>query len=143
MRKLVVDSSIIVKWLNKQNEERLTQADAILRDAQFNKVSLLTCELAKYEVGNALLIKKQLTLKRAKNALATLYSLPITFISESEDLAKMTYNLGLKYGNNKITYYDASFAALAEREKAILITDNPKHQGVFKEIQVVSLKNYR
>ena len=42
-----------------------------------------------------------------------------------------------------ITYYDASFMALAKQEKATLVTDNPKHQRKIQGIKVIALKNYR
>ncbi|MEK7458470.1 MAG: type II toxin-antitoxin system VapC family toxin, partial [Patescibacteria group bacterium] len=75
----------------------------------------------------------------AYESLATVYQLPITFVSESEELAKETYRIAQKEG---LTYYDASFIALAKQQRALLITDNPKHQGKSTEVEVKSLKDY-
>lgn len=138
MKQVVVDSSVTVKWINQVDEELLVQADKLLTYAQTGSISLLAPELSKYEIGNAL-IKKKLDLPEAYEALETVYQLPITFISETEELASQTYRIAEQEG---ITYYDASFIALAKQENAILITDNPKHQAKTKEVKVISLQSY-
>lgn len=139
MNTLVIDSSVIVKWLNRQDEENLTQADQILDDTRNGKVDLIAPEIAKYEVGNVLLTGKQLTSAQASISLGTTYSLPITFVTESEDLAKETFDIAYDLG---ITYYDASFMSLAKQYDATLITENIKHQGKSKDIAVKSLAEY-
>jgi len=139
MQKLVIDSSVIVKWLNKEDEERLNQADKILEDVKKNQATLLAPELAKYEIGNALLVRKRISANEAKVNFSTLFTFPIQFISQSEELANETYLIAQ---NASITYYDACFIALAKQEDAELITDNPKHQGKSSEVRVKSLTEY-
>jgi len=137
--KFVVDSSVIFKWLYRTDEKYLEQADRLLQDGYTNKIFLLAPELSKYEVGNVLLAAKKLDARKAKEVLEVFYSFPIRFISETIELSKETYVIGSKSG---ITYYDASFAALAKQEEAILITDNPKHQQKPLGVKVVTLKEY-
>ncbi len=139
MQRLIIDSSVIVKWLNQTNEQSLEQADEILSQAREDKVELFAPELAKYEIGNVL-ITKQIAPEDVIISLATLYSIPITFVAESENLAKQTYGLAFKLG---LTYYDASFISLAKQYDATLITENIKHQGKSSEIKVKSLKSYK
>lgn len=139
MRIVVVDSSVIVKWLNQYNEELLLQAESVLTDASKDKIELFAPELAKYEVGNVLLVSKKLTSSDAKESLEFFYSLPITFVPETEELANQTYKIAQQ---GSITYYDASFVALAKREAAVLITDNPKHQARQFDVRVIPLKDY-
>jgi predicted nucleic acid-binding protein len=136
--KIVVDSSVIVKWLNRDNENYLEQADKILKNCQADKIALYAPELAKYEVGNAILNKK-MELPQTKSSLATLYSLPISFIKLDEESALDTYDFS---DTLKITYYDGVFLTLAKKIKAILITDNPKHQQTVKGIKILPLKDY-
>lgn len=136
---LVVDSSVVVKWLHTKNEKYLNQANQIMADAQSGTVILLAPELVKYEVGNALLLSKRLSPENSRIILKTLYSLQIQFVPDSEELAIETYRIAQNLG---ITYYDASFVALAKREKAALVTDNPKHQGKHLDVQVIPLKEY-
>ena len=61
---------------------------------------------------------------KSKALLTSFYSLPIQFIAQSQNSAKETYNIAHK---EHVTYYDASFIALAIQENAILVTDNIKH----------------
>ena len=138
MKPIVVDSSVTVKWINQIDEKLLDQADKLLADAQGGTISLLAPELSKYEIGNALLNKK-LDLAKAYQSLGTVYQLPITFVSETEELANQTYQIA-KLGS--ITYYDAAFVALAKRENAVLVTDNPKHQARQLDVKVIPLKDY-
>lgn len=138
--KIVVDTSVIVKWLNQTNEKNIDKADKIMEEALNGKVELLAPELAKYELGNVLLKGKQLVPKDAYISLGTAYSLPINFITESEDIAKETYRLAYNFG---VSYYDASFISLAKRYDATLITDNIKHQRKFTKVKVKSLQDYK
>jgi predicted nucleic acid-binding protein len=139
MTQLVIDSSVIVKWLNQQDEERLAQSDKVLRDAVEERVTLLAPELAKYEIGNTLLMKKQLETSDASITFKDLFIMPIQFVDLSEKLSKETYRIAKDLG---ITYYDACFIALAKQEEAKLITDNPKHQGRTQAITVIPLEEY-
>jgi len=139
MKKIIVDSSVIIKWLHKENERYLYQASKILEDVKNGTVTLLVPELAKYEVGNALLFGKKLSTDQAKIPLAAFYLLPIQFTVQSEQSAILTYEIAEE---ENITYYDASFIALAHQENAILVTDNPKHQGKDKEVKVIPLSQY-
>lgn len=138
-QKIVVDSSVIVKWLNVDNEQNLDQADNLLKEARDGKVELLAPELAKYEVGNVLLFGKKLSPEQANTTLYWLFRLPITFIPQSEKLSKDTFIIAEQL---KITFYDASFVALAKHEDAVLVTDNLKHQGKASGVKVVALKDY-
>lgn len=139
MEKVVVDSSVIVKWVNSKNELLLEEADFLMKKVQSGKVYLVASELSKFEAGNAIL-NKGMELSQAFGSASTLDSLPITFVAEDEDLAHIALEVAQTY---KITYYDATPVALAIREKASLITDNFKHQGKVKEVTVVPLKDLR
>ncbi|SRR3989344_7792649 len=136
---LVIDTSVMVKWANSQNENDLNQAYKVLINAEKKKVELLAPELAKYEIGNALLNKKML-LPETKLSLQTIYSLPIIFIPTNQESATETMEIAKE---NSITYYDAAFVQLAREKNATLVSANPKHHRQFKDIRVIDLKNYR
>jgi len=136
---LVVDTSVIVKWLNRDNEEYIEQADKILKDAQLDKIIIIAPELARYEVGNVLLLGKHLSIEQASIVLAQLYKLPITFVEDTAELAEKTFELAVQA---EITYYDASFMALACQYDATLVTGNMKHQGKLNAIKVRAIKDY-
>ncbi len=138
IKKIIIDSSVSVKWINQIDEDLLEQADKILLDVQAEKIVLFAPELSKYEIGNALL-RKQFSTQHVKDTIHLLYQLPITFVPETEDLAKQTYMIAHETG---MTYYDASFVALAKQEDALLVTHNAKHQGKSTTVKVISLKDY-
>ncbi len=140
MNTLVIDTSVFVKWINKNREENLEIADKILQDVKAGQIELIAPELVKYEVGNVLLKGKQLTPQQAYISIGTAYSIPVTFIPESEESARETFSLAYEHG---VTYYDASFLSLAKQYNAILVTDNIKDQSKKADIQVISLKDYQ
>lgn len=139
MKTLIVDSSVIVKWLNQTKEQSLEQADKILEEAKEGQIELITPELAKYEIGNVL-ITKRIDSSKVKASLTAFYSLPIAFITESLELAEKTYSLAHSL---KLTYYDASFLSLAKQYNAALVTENIKHQGKASNIKVIPLSQYK
>lgn len=139
MQKVVVDSSIILKWLNQKDELYLDQAEAVLQDAREGEIQLLAPELAKYEIGNVLLIRKKLSQEQIEETFNFFFALPIQFFPDSFELANSSYKIGQQA---KITYYDAAFLALAKQEDATLVTDNIKHQGKSITVKVIALKDY-
>lgn len=138
-KKTVVDTSIIIKWLNSDNEQNLDQSDKLLQKARDGDIELVAPELAKYEVGNVLLKGKKLTPNQARTSLGTVYTLPITYVADTLELATETYSLAHDLG---ITYYDASFMSLARQQDAVLVTENIKHQSKAKNVKVMSIKDY-
>jgi len=136
--RVVVDSSVIVKWVNSLDEEYLDRSDKLADDSRKGKIRLLAPELAKYEVGNVLW-KKGLELPMAKASLGTIYAGPVEFIKQDESQAMRAMEIAIGTG---ITFYDASFVSLAESLEAELVTDNPKHQKKFGGVKVVALRDY-
>ena|SRR3989338_6734814 len=137
--KVIIDSSVAVKWINSQNEDLLKQADKILKDLQDKKIEIIMPELAKYEIGNALL-NKGMNLIETQTVLEKFYEIPIIFVVEDNNLAKKTIGIAKSFN---ITYYDAAFLALTQKIDGVLITDNPKHQKKkIKNLKVKILKDY-
>ncbi len=137
---LVIDSSVAIKLLYQLGEDNISQADLIIKNAQDKGTTLVMPELARYEVGNALLYKN-LELPILQRLIERSYVLPIRFIPEDLVTAQLTAEIAHV---NKITYYDASFISLAIMLKADLVTANPKHQKKkIKGLKVISLKDYR
>lgn len=138
---LVIDSSIAFKWLVTKNEVNVKEADKILQDFISGKVKIIMPEIAKYEIGNALL-RKGMDIDYMKIALNGFYALPLEFKNETAEFCKTTIEIAAKYN---LSYYDASFITQAKLQKADLITENIKHQGKYKgtDIKVISLKDYK
>ena len=139
-RPLVIDSSVAVKWLNKQDEDYIDKSDKILKDVQEGKTYLIMPELGKYEIENALLYKN-MPVQNTIGSLAAYYSIPVQFVPQDQQQAQLAMEIAFE---NKVTFYDASFMSLAIEYKAKLITDNPKHQGKkINGLKVISLKDYK
>lgn len=137
---LVIDSSVAIKWLNDKDENHIKQADEILKNVQDEKTYLIMPELAKYEVGNALL-NKQMSLPDTIGSTATYYHIPIQFVPQDQQQAESAMKIAHEHN---VTFYDASFMALAKLKNADLVTDNPKHQKKkIPGLKVVSLEHYR
>ncbi len=139
MQQYVVDTSVIIKWLSTDKEDNIEQANRLLDDALDGDVELLAPELVKYEVGNVLLFSKKLSPDDAGIVLTQFYTLPIHFVSESEELSIDSFELASSLG---ITYYDAAFLAVAKYYESAVITENIKHQGKATNVRVISLKEY-
>jgi predicted nucleic acid-binding protein len=137
--KLVIDASVLVKWIRQEKEDHLPQAESILNDLKENRVSLYAPELAKYEVGNVL-VKRKLSLADARVSLATLSAIPIRYIAETRETSLRSYEIADNLG---ITYYDAAYISLTEAIGGILVTDNVKHHGKAKEVKVIPLSEYK
>lgn len=138
-KKLVLDSSVIVKWLNKHREENIEHADKILADAQSGKAVLFAPELAKYEIGKALLFGKKLSQSESKIPLTSLFDLPIQFVSQTQHLSKESYAIASAFG---LTYNESVFIALAEKESAVLVTDKVNDKALTTGTKIIALKDY-
>lgn len=134
MNKVVIDTSVIVKWFSR--EEGTEGALSYLERLQKGEIEIFLPELLKYELGNALVKGKNLGAKELNEALEVFYGLPLTFVSEDLDNAKESGKLARQL---KITYYDAVFLSLAKSLRASLLTANPRHQRKIKGIKILSL----
>lgn len=137
--KIVVDSSVAVKWLSVEGEQDVGQADLILEHAGREKIELTAPVFMKYEVGNALRYKK-IPEDGKLEILRQFYDIPIKFYGISSRQAQTAFKMARAAG---ITFYDAVFMELAQRLKAVLVTANPKHQKDFPGVETVDLKDYK
>jgi len=137
-KKVVVDTSVMVKWVNSADEKYLDKADKLRMEVKSGKVKLFAPELAKYELGNVL-INKKLDLPMVCESLSTIFASPVKFMVLDENMADKSMEIAMKAG---ITFYDAVFLGLAERLRAIVITDNIKDMGKYRGVRVIDLKNY-
>lgn len=138
---IVVDSSVAFKWIHSEQEKYVDKADLILKRSKEKNIAMVLPELAKYEIFNAILYKK-MSIFDSQLAVEKFFVIPLQFMSLDEETARMAIKLASEL---QITFYDASFIALAQSLKAPLVTDNPKHQKKFKgvTIKIIPLKDYK
>lgn len=139
MKKIVIDTTVIVKWLNQNNELNVEQADKVLGDVYAGKISLFAPELAKDEIGKVLLLGKKLSQSESKISLGLLFDLPIQFVPQSPELARESYAIAQAYG---LSYNESVFLALAEQKGAVYLTEKIDDKAKATGTEIISLKDY-
>lgn len=121
--KIVVDTSVLIKWIKTKDEELVNEARRLLADIERRPLEVHVPALLLYEVGNILLLKTDLDAAGLNEALSNLEALPFTVAPPATPLLKRAARLGKELG---LTFYDASFLALAVELNCPLITaDRP------------------
>jgi predicted nucleic acid-binding protein len=117
----VLDASVAFKWLVPDSaEEDVSAAKALLVDHMEGRAKLIVPDLLYYEVGNILLFgRSRPPLEEALEALTDLFSIPLRVVSSSLESANSTLQLASLHG---LSYYDATYVALAEMLDCPLIT---------------------
>ena len=119
--KVVPDASVILKWvLPRENEPYSKQAHAISQAFYDNEIDLIVPSLWVYEVGNVLTIKYP---EVARVLLSHLANLNIQVVQPSARLIELTTKLVARHS---VTFYDASYHALAVISDALFVTADEK-----------------
>ena len=119
--KIGPDASIILKWvLPRENEPYSKQAHAISQAVYDNEIDLVVPSLWVYEVGNVLTIKYP---EVAQVLLAHLLNLNIPVAHPSSRQIELTTKLVARH---TVTFYDASYHALAVTTGALFVTADEK-----------------
>ena len=119
--KIVPDASIILKWvLPRENEPYSRQAHAISQAFYDNEIDLIVPFLWVYEVGNVLTVKYP---EVARVLLAHLVNLNIPVAHPSSRQIELTTKLVARHA---VTFYDASYHALAVTSGAMFVTADEK-----------------
>jgi predicted nucleic acid-binding protein len=121
--KIVVDTSVLIKWIKTKNEDLVNEARRLLTDIERRPLEVHVPALLLYEVGNILLLKTKLDTAGLNEALSNLESLPFSVAPPATPLLKRAARLGKELS---LTFYDASFVALAVELDCLFITaDRP------------------
>ena len=132
--KFVVDASVAVKWFCQEAGSDI--ADYLLETSQKGDTEICAPSILGYEVGNALWKGKKLDKIALTRALNVLFSSSIEFVELEELLVETTVRFMITHD---LTFYDASYGALAYLFHVPLITANPKDHQKVKEIQIINV----
>ncbi len=113
----VVDASVAVKWYAK--EEMRDRALRLRDDFASELIELDAPSLILYEVGNALRHHPGSTSTYCAEAVRQLRNLGLGIHEFGDDLVEMAANLSFQ---EKLTFYDAAYLALANSLEAKLLT---------------------
>lgn len=130
----VFDASVIIKWFIE--EEGSDRADKYLQAYKNRQFSILVPTLLFYELGNILLAKKA-TAKQAGQIMQYLHALNLTKVDIGyESFRKVFQNAD----DLQITYYDASYLTLMQKESCEFVTaDRKLYEKVRKVFTSVKL----
>lgn len=116
----VLDASVIIKWFIE--EEGSDRADKYLQAYKNRQFSILVPTLLFYELGNILLAKKA-TAKQAGQIMQDLHALNLT----KTDIGYESFRKVFQNADElQITYYDASYLTLMQKESCEFVTADRK-----------------
>jgi predicted nucleic acid-binding protein len=155
---VVSDANIALKWFHEAGEEEVEESRSLLDAYKDRLIDLWVLDLTPYEVGNALLRGRVgAGPQQVATVLASLEDIcPVV----SPVRAEMQRAVEIA-SKNKLTLYDAAYAAVAENREAVLVTldrallkaglgkkpsrfikelptSNPTHQSRFEDEMVIT-----
>ncbi len=118
MIRFVLDASVVVKWFH---EEEYTSEALMLREAHNRGLcKFIVPILIVYEVSNALKKPPNLFNEReVGDAVESVFSRLTEIVAPDQTSMRTAIEAAFKY---EITMYDASYVALAENEKIMMVT---------------------
>ena len=139
MKKVVVDCSVAVKWFFTKNELFVSQADQLIKKHLNKKLKILAPELILIELLNVVLVAKKIDLEKAKKIVKTFYKSNL----EIKNVDRKQLEQAAFYTNKyEISFYDASYVALAKINNCQLVTDDVKLKNKTKLKFVKLLKDF-
>ena len=134
---LVLDASVIAKWFFEEDGTDL--ALELLEKHKLEKIKINVPVLLLFEFGNSVVNKfrEDIDTKAEFNQdITDLLGSEVNFMYPDETILKQTYALASKY---EITFYDATYIALAKNLKCDFITADKKLVEAAKTLKFVKL----
>ncbi|MDO8736994.1 MAG: type II toxin-antitoxin system VapC family toxin [Thermoleophilia bacterium] len=137
MNYAVLDTSVVVKWFHRENEEDVDKA-LLLRQAYLEgALNLIVPDLLMYEFGNFLRFRTGLKPADQLASIRSLWSLGMEIHPIDSLLSEQMVQLASRHD---ITVYDAAFVALSQSLSAPLVTaDRMLHEKCGKKHAVILL----
>lgn len=123
MVKSILDASVIIKWFVQ--EEDSDKALIFLNSLKDNKINIIVPTLLFYELGN-ILISKKMSVDIVGEVMTKLQELSLEIADIGLQSFKKIYQNSIKYS---ITFYDASYITLMQKENCEFITADQKLFG--------------
>ncbi|MGI0480369.1 type II toxin-antitoxin system VapC family toxin [Geminocystis sp. CENA526] len=135
--KIVVDSSVAIKWFISQNYS--FEANQILETYKTNKLSLIAPDLIYAEMGNIIWKIQRfqgLNQEDAENILNVFQKIPLQIISGNQ-LLQDAYKFAIKYQRS---IYDSLYVVLSVRENCRFISADEKlYNAIHQHIPNIKL----
>jgi len=124
--RLLLDTSVLIKWLHGDGENEVHQARAIRAAHTRGEVEARIIDLALYELGNVLLRSLRWPSEMVADQLDDILTVCGAPISMTPDWLRQATSLA---GTHGLTFYDASWAAAANALKVPLVTADRRLLG--------------
>lgn len=137
MKSAVLDTSVVIKWFHRENEEDVDKA-LLLRQAYLEgALNVIVPDLLIYEFGNFLRYKSGLKPGDMLASIRALWSLGMEIHQIDSVLSESMVQLASRH---EITAYDAAFVALSQSLSAPLVTaDRMLHEKLGNDHAVMLL----
>lgn len=135
--KLVLDASVIAKWLFDEIDS--DKARALYSKARANRVSLIAPQILAAEIGSVLFVRVRRQLLEAGEAtlLYSRFELACPALHDISSLMPAALRLALQHRHS---VYDSLYVALAGKERCDLVTADEKlHRAYGRSIPFVRL----
>jgi len=132
--KIVVDTSVLIKWFKTRGEELLIEAARLREEIDRGGIEVHVPALLLYELGNILLVKTRLGPAALDEAVVRLEALPFLVAPPATPLLVRALRLGREFN---LTFYDASFLALAVELDCPFVTADQRLFDHTRELQRV------
>lgn len=136
----VLDTSVVLKWYNRENEEYVEQALYLLNDLRNEKITIIVPNLLIVELVNVFIKGKHLSTEDVQKLTSSFFTLPIINKEPTEGIISQLPEISYKYG---LTAYDSLYLATAQEENCQLISADSDGHGKVTDGTVMMLEDYK
>ena len=115
---VVCDASVALKWFHEAGEEEVAPSRALLETYAARRIDLVVLDLTVYEIGNVLVRALGLSPEQAVTILDALDDI-CPHVAPGPDELALAARLATEH---RLTFYDATYAAVARARSATLAT---------------------
>jgi len=139
-RKFIIDSSVVIKWYYKKNEEDLVQANYFYNKSQEGYDIIVAPDLLIYEVLNFFKNKNDVSHEYVYSILNEIHN-TISIYGIGNNVFKKAFKIAR---DNNITIYDSIYISLSENLQIPFITaDSKLYEAAKKQnFDIVLLKDF-
>lgn len=128
MKKLVLDTSVIVKWFS-EDENDAEYANKLRRQILEGLYDIIIPDLLFYELANALRHNSNFTTEDVQSALDSVFDMEFDIRKVDSSVVAAAIDIAFKCN---VTVYDAYFLALSQFERKPFVTADYKFTGRIK-----------
>lgn len=139
-RKFIIDTSVIIKWYYKKNEEDLKQANYFYDKSKEGYDIIVAPDLLIYEILNFFKSKKEISNDDVYTILNEIYN-TISIYGIGNNLFKKSFKIAR---DNNITIYDSIYISLSEELGIPFVTADSKLYEIAKKqnFDIIILKDF-